>query len=205
MECDEERCNSREATPTSSRGDYLADTGPSDDADFGYVSGKAYLLSNELILVGSPALSSMMVCRAEARACLRPLGAFECEEVSMSQVPYIPENAPFTAGAAPVAQRLSRRVLLGHSRSWRNHGLESGLSPAVGPLAVLDLRPVRRQGLAKKAAKSAEAKGFAPKVVCMEKFESLNLSGEENVLLITSTYGRRRTSRQCAGILELVK
>ena len=45
------------------------------------------------------------------------------------------------------------------------------------------------EGLAKKAAKVAEGKGFAARVVCAEQFKSVNLAEEESVVLITSTYG----------------
>ncbi|MEO7319737.1 MAG: sulfite reductase subunit alpha [Chthoniobacteraceae bacterium] len=45
------------------------------------------------------------------------------------------------------------------------------------------------EGVAKKAAKTAEARGFAPRVVCLEKFETVDLAKEERVLVITSTYG----------------
>ncbi len=45
------------------------------------------------------------------------------------------------------------------------------------------------EGLAKKTAKEAEKRGFAPRLVDMAKYETVDLSKEQNVLVITSTYG----------------
>ncbi len=43
--------------------------------------------------------------------------------------------------------------------------------------------------LAKKTAKLAEKQGFAPKIVCMEKFSEVAWERESNLLVLTSTYG----------------
>ena len=45
------------------------------------------------------------------------------------------------------------------------------------------------EGLAKKTAKEAEARGFAPRVVSLEKYDSVQWATESNVIVITSTYG----------------
>ncbi|MEQ1861280.1 MAG: sulfite reductase subunit alpha [Chthoniobacteraceae bacterium] len=101
----------------------------------------------------------------------------------MTAIPFIPENAPFTA----------------EQRQWLN-GYLAGLltNAASAPEPAAPKRPLlvlygsqtgTSEALAKKTAKVADAKGFAPRLVCMEKFESVDLAKEEHVLVITSTYG----------------
>lgn len=107
----------------------------------------------------------------------------------MSQIPFIPDNAPFTA----------------EQRQWLN-GYLAGYFSNAGSTLVLDStiqspaakRPLlilygsqtgTAEGLAKKTAKVVETKGFAPKVLSMEKHASIDLAAEENLLVITSTYG----------------
>ncbi len=109
----------------------------------------------------------------------------------MSQIPFIPENAPFSP----------------EQRSWLNGYLAglfsdasvgaramAGLSAAPAtparPLAVLyGSQTGTAEGLAKKVSKEAEKRGFKPKVVDLAKYETVDLTKEENVLVITSTYG----------------
>ncbi len=108
----------------------------------------------------------------------------------MPQIPFIPENAPFTAD----------------QRQWLNGWLAGLFSDASGGLAANAMAGVSAapakpltvlygsqtgtaEGLAKKAGAEAKKRGFAPKLVCMDKFESVDLAKEENVLVITSTYG----------------
>lgn len=113
----------------------------------------------------------------------------------MNRIPFIPENAPFTAeqrhwlngflagvfsdagtgGAAALAGALGA-------------GLESG-APKAPLLVMYGSQTGTAEGLAKKTAKAAEGRGFAPKLVSMEKYSEVDLSKEENVLIITSTYG----------------
>lgn len=106
-------------------------------------------------------------------------------------IPFIPENAPFTP----------------EQRQWLNGylaGLFSDASVGARALAGLSAAPAApakplvllygsqtgtAEGLAKKASKEAEKRGFKPKLVDMAKFETVDLTKEENVLVITSTYG----------------
>lgn len=114
----------------------------------------------------------------------------------MNRIPFIPENAPFNA----------------EQRQWLNGYLAGLFSDANGdfamraaaglaaapaapalppkPLAILfGSQTGTAEGLAKKTAKEAEKRGFAPKLVCMDKHATLDLAKESNVLVITSTYG----------------
>jgi sulfite reductase (NADPH) flavoprotein alpha-component len=102
----------------------------------------------------------------------------------MNQIPYIPENAPFTP----------------EQRLWLNGYLAGFFSSAAqaAPALTAPAKPVTifygsqtgtAEGLAKKASKEAEKRGFKPKLVDMAKYETVDLTKEENVLVITSTYG----------------
>lgn len=105
----------------------------------------------------------------------------------MSLVPSIPENAPFTA----------------EQRAWLNGylaGLFSRQAAATGgapaesaPLASLTILYGSQTGtaesLAKKAAKEAGKRGFAPTILDMGQTDAARLATEKNLLVITSTYG----------------
>ncbi len=75
---------------------------------------------------------------------------------------------------------------------------DAGAAPAMlageqkpkAPLLVLyGSQTGTAEGLAKKTAKEAEARGFAPRVVSLEKHDTVQWTTESNVLVITSTYG----------------
>ena len=102
-------------------------------------------------------------------------------------VPYIPENAPFTA----------------EQRAWLN-GFLAGLfsrtapNPAPDPVPSSALEPLtilfgsqtgNAEGLAKRVAKEAGRRSFSPMVYDLAQYPYANLKTEKNVLLITSTYG----------------
>jgi sulfite reductase (NADPH) flavoprotein alpha-component len=107
----------------------------------------------------------------------------------MSEIPFIPENAPFTAEQR---QWLNGYLAGFFSNAGSAPALNGGIQPAAAKRPVLILygsQTGTAEGLAKKTAKVAETKGFAPKVLPMEKYGSIDLAAEENVLVITSTYG----------------
>jgi sulfite reductase (NADPH) flavoprotein alpha-component len=102
----------------------------------------------------------------------------------------IPDNAPFSP----------------EQRAWLN-GFLAGLFSRA-PLAAADLagapspaaplQPLtilfgsqtgNAEALAKKAAKAAGQRGFAPTVCDMANYERPSLAREQNLLIITSTYG----------------
>lgn len=107
----------------------------------------------------------------------------------MSQIPFIPENAPFTAEQR---QWLNGYLAGYFSNAGGRQALDATIQPAAPkrPLLVLyGSQTGTAEGLAKRTAKLAETKGFAPKVLSMEKYASVDLTAEENLLVITSTYG----------------
>ena len=101
-------------------------------------------------------------------------------------VPFIPDNAPFSA----------------EQRSWLN-GFFAGLfsrqpvgnspasaSPALTPLTILfGSQTGTAEGLAKRVAKEAGKRGFAATILDMAQTDAAKLVSEKNLLVITSTYG----------------
>ena len=106
----------------------------------------------------------------------------------MSTTPQLPLNAPFTP----------------EQRAWLNGWiagvialqLPSGAGAAASlpsksvPLLILfGTQTGSAEGLAKKLAREAMAKGFAPRVLGMDQYSTLDLAACERLLCITSTYG----------------
>lgn len=107
----------------------------------------------------------------------------------MHTIPVIPESAPFTV----------------EQRAWLN-GYFAGLfsrsaadstasAPAPKPVALTPLTVLfgsqtgTAEALAKRAAKAAGKRGFAPTVIDMAQIDTARLAAEKNVLVIVSTYG----------------
>ena len=109
----------------------------------------------------------------------------------MNSIPFIPDNAPFS----PEQRLWLNGYLAGlFSDASLAERAMSGLSAAPAapakPLVFLyGSQTGTAEGLAKKTSKEAARRGFAPKVVDMAKYETVDLTKEENVLVITSTYG----------------
>lgn len=109
----------------------------------------------------------------------------------MSSVPFIPDNAPFTP----------------EQRAWLN-GLLAGLysrapsqiidhksqiinsAASLTPLTILYASQTgTSESLAKKAAKAASSRGFAPAILDAGTVSADQLPTHSNLLVITSTYG----------------
>ena len=111
-------------------------------------------------------------------------------------VPHIPDTAPFTA-----EQRAWLNGFLAglFSRTAPNPDLvrrdsveppHLSLSPALPPLTILfGSQTGNAEALAKRLAKDAGRRGFAPMIHDMAQYPHANLRTEKNLLLITSTYG----------------
>ena len=129
----------------------------------------------------------------------------------MNRIPFIPETAPFTA-----EQRMWLNGFLAGVFSNANPAGASALAGALGagvesagpkvPLTLLyGSQTGTAEGLAKKTAKAAEGRGFAPKLVSMEEFADLDLTKEENILVIASTYGEGDPPDMAKGFWDWLK
>src|SRR5580765_1564732 len=103
-------------------------------------------------------------------------------------IPTLPENAPFT----PEQRAYLTGFLAGlFSRTAATPG--SAPTPSAKPLEPLSILFGSQTGncenLAKRIAKEAGKRGFAPTIHDLAKYPTTQLSSEKSLLIITSTYG----------------
>ncbi|HEX7632327.1 MAG TPA: flavodoxin domain-containing protein, partial [Lacunisphaera sp.] len=109
----------------------------------------------------------------------------------MNPVPLIPDTAPFT----PEQRAWLNGFLAGVFSRAPGAGIsnlksEISNAAALAPLTILfGSQTGTAEALAKKVAKEAGKRGFAPTVLDMAQTDVAKLAHEKNVLVITSTYG----------------
>jgi sulfite reductase (NADPH) flavoprotein alpha-component len=109
----------------------------------------------------------------------------------MVNIPYIPETAPFTAEQRAWLNGFLAG-LYATVPSGQANGSQSSVSPgeAGEPLLVLfGSQTGTAEGLAKRVAKDAEKRGFAPRVLALNDYEQANLTRGGKTLIISSTWG----------------
>lgn len=116
-------------------------------------------------------------------------------------IPCLPENAPFT-----VEQRAYLNGFLAglFSRAPMAQPAEAMVvAPALRPLVILfGSQTGTSETLAKRTAKETGKHGFAATVYDMREYPPGNLAKEENVLIITSTYGDGEPPDNARGLWE---
>src|SRR5262245_54334717 len=103
-------------------------------------------------------------------------------------IPTLPENAPFT----PEQRAYLNGFLAGiFSRTVATPG--SAPAPTTKPLEPLSILFGSQTGncenLAKRIAKEAGKRGFAPTIHDLAKYPTSQLAAEKSLLIVTSTYG----------------
>ena len=103
----------------------------------------------------------------------------------MKIVPLIPENAPFSVE--------QRAWLNGFLAGVLNRGAAaSGAAPAESKRSLLiafGSQSGNAESLAKRLAREASGRGFAARAAGLDSLQPVDLIKEQNVLLITSTWG----------------
>ena len=112
-------------------------------------------------------------------------------------IPFVPENAPFTS----------------EQRNWLN-GFLAGLfsqapaateqAPAASATILFGSQTGNAEMLAKQATKQLKAAGVNASSFDMEAYDPANLHNEENLLIITSTYGDGEPPDNAAGFHEFI-
>lgn len=105
----------------------------------------------------------------------------------MSQQNYIPDDAPFTA-----EQRQWLNNLVGNFINDLTSGrglVGQGSAPAIPVSILVGSQTGNSESVAKKLAKAMSKLNFNPEVIDMAAYEKEKLPSEQNVLIITSTYG----------------
>lgn len=106
----------------------------------------------------------------------------------MNQLPIIPENAPFNAEQ----RHWLNGFLAGYFTRMAVPGAAVPAAPAkpAVPLAILfGSQTGTAEGLAKKLAKDAEKRGFAPRLLALNDYEQANLPACERAVILSSTWG----------------
>ncbi|MGB0370475.1 MAG: sulfite reductase subunit alpha [Opitutales bacterium] len=101
-----------------------------------------------------------------------------------SFVPYIPDNAPFT-----VDQRAWLNGFLAGMFSQQGGAAAEAAAPVVSATILFGTQTGNAEMLASQAAKKLKASGVDAKAVDMDGFDASTLTTEENLIVITSTYG----------------
>jgi sulfite reductase (NADPH) flavoprotein alpha-component len=116
---------------------------------------------------------------------------FDVPVFAMTNIPYIPETAPFTP-----EQRAWLNGFLAGLFSNANAGgapmpqLPGGPAANAEPLTILfGSQTGSAEGLAKKFAKDAEKRGFAPKILALNDHEQAGLATGGKAVIISSTWG----------------
>ena len=104
-------------------------------------------------------------------------------------IPCLPENAPFT----PEQRAYLNGFLAGiFSRAPAPAGMVHPEAPAktLAPLSILfGSQTGNAENLAKRIAKEAGKRGFAPTIHDLANYPTAQLASEERLLIVTSTYG----------------
>jgi sulfite reductase (NADPH) flavoprotein alpha-component len=107
----------------------------------------------------------------------------------MPEVPVIPETAPFN----PEQRLWLNGFLAGYfARMLYTSGAPIPAvpaKPAVPLLMMFGSQTGTAEGIAKRAAKEAEKRGFAPRVLPLNDFEQAALDQAERLIIISSTWG----------------
>lgn len=119
----------------------------------------------------------------------------------MSQVPVIPESAPFS----PAQRHWLNGFLAGlYSRGPAAAGMPAPAAPAAKePLMILfGSQTGTAEGLAHETAEKAVSLGFEPKVLELDACDPSDLQSQKNLLVITSTYGDGEMPDNARGFWE---
>ncbi len=109
----------------------------------------------------------------------------------MMPIPFIPDNAPFTPEQrlwlnGYLAGLFSDATLAERAMS----GLAAVPSAPPKPLVIFfGSQTGTAEALAAKVKSEAAKRGMAPKLVDLAKYDSVDLTKEENAIIVTSTYG----------------
>ncbi len=108
----------------------------------------------------------------------------------MTQIPYIPETAPFNAEQRAWLNGFLAGLLASNNAGQPAPQLNGAPAANAGPLLVLfGSQTGSAEGLAKRVAKEAQARGFAPKVLELNAYEKASLAAGGKAVIISSTWG----------------
>src|SRR5256886_971798 len=114
----------------------------------------------------------------------------EIAEGFMTQIPFIPETAPFTPEQRAWLNGFLAGLCSNQSPGQATPELNGAAQKNAEPLLVLfGSQTGSAEGLAKRAAKEAQQRGFAPKIMALNDYEQANLVAGGKAIIISSTWG----------------
>ncbi|MGJ8695225.1 MAG: diflavin oxidoreductase [Verrucomicrobiaceae bacterium] len=118
----------------------------------------------------------------------------------MSSPIIVPEDAPFNSEQRAWLNDFLAKALLA--------GAGVGPAPSSGPVIPVTIlwgsQTGNSEGCAKKLAKALKSGNYDPKVIDMGQYDQAQLSKEQNLLIITSTYGDGEPPDNAAELHEFV-
>ena len=108
----------------------------------------------------------------------------------MTNIPYIPETAPFNAEQRAWLNGFLAGLLASNNAAQPAPQLNGASAANAEPLLVLfGSQTSSAEGLAKKLAKESQTRGFAPTVLELNAYEKANLAAGGKAVIISSTWG----------------
>src|SRR2546426_6028863 len=105
-------------------------------------------------------------------------------------VPVIPEHAPFTPEQRAWLNGFLAGLFSRAAAASANHTVDVVSTTRLRSLTILfGSQTGNAEALARRVAKAAGQRGFAPMVCDMAQYDRAGLAQERNLLIITSTYG----------------
>jgi len=125
----------------------------------------------------------------------------------MNQVPYIPSSAPFTPEQRAWLNGYLTGLFADANAGERNAPAQLAGLPAEkpGPLLVMyGSQTGTAEQLARRFAADAEKRGFAPRVLELNSFGSVDIAQENRLIIVTSTWGDGDPPDNAAGFWQLL-
>ena len=104
--------------------------------------------------------------------------------MSTNPIPYIPETAPFTA-----EQRAWLNGFLAGLFAQQSHQTALPAPPKPSLAVLFGSQTGTAEQIAKRVSREAEKRGFASRALAMNDFTKVDLSKEERLVIVTSTWG----------------
>src|SRR5215471_1363132 len=107
----------------------------------------------------------------------------------MSIVPFIPESAPFNARQRHWLNGYLAGLVAASARTDASAAVQASVQPGLRLVILYGSQTGTAEGLARRIAKEAKARGCQPKLVDAAAHASVEWTKETHLLVVTSTYG----------------
>ncbi len=105
------------------------------------------------------------------------------------RIPYIPENAPFTAEQRAWLNGFLAGLFAQMPQGGQMPAAPAPAQPAEPLLIMYGSQTGTAEGLAKRIGKESRARGFAPRIVALNDYAAVKPETAKHLLIISSTWG----------------